>query len=315
MRLLMIKRDVEAVPFDEVYKVVSTAAITVKNKILSDALADHERNIGRKIKALYANSEYSYEGNIEEDFPFSPPDDNYIQEQMQLAKKEAFAKVATKHNFKANFSWLMPQLTSYIAKLPLPRNSAGKVDSYEYFQSFGANDFLKGIYIFCTHSVRGDLIPTQYSIESRPYSALVPLLMMPHKKFNNVQYSDWSIDGINKVLDPQLFAAIQCDIDKSAISKADLLQMRQAGMQYRTGKMAGTYRNPATTHKIYGVPAPFNKMPWLASVMLFQIWVAHPNHRSNLMILDWEDWDNLPDSLIDAEPIKTAPLAKRDDWE
>lgn len=298
------KREIEAIPFDELHKVVYAAGKAVKDNILGEALEEHERMVSRKVKALYANREDSYEGNQEEDFPFIPPSDEYIEEQILEARKIAFAKFAEKYDFKGNASWLLPQLTAFIAKMPLPKQTNGLIDSYGYFKQFGENDFLKGIHAFCTHSIRGDIVQKQYSPESRNYSALVPLLMMPHKKFNDVPYAAWSLDGLNKIMDHQLYAAMTCEFDKADVTNAELLSMRQAGMQYKTGKGAGTFRNPATSHKVYSLPAPFSKLPWLASVMLFQIWVAHPSHRTEYMVLDWKNWDNMPTPLIETALIE-----------
>jgi hypothetical protein len=39
--------------------------------------------------------------------------------------------------------------------------------------------------------------------------------------------------------------------------------------------------------------------------MLTQIWLAHPQHRSNLMILDPNNWDHMPEPLIAASIFKT----------
>ena len=35
--------------------------------------------------------------------------------------------------------------------------------------------------------------------------------------------------------------------------------------------------------------------------MVAQIWLAHPKHRCGDMILDPNDWDNMPQPLIDVD--------------
>lgn len=312
------KRELEAFPFDLLYKTVLTATTEVKDSILESAEAEHKRNTTKRIAALYANREDSYEGNEEEDFPFVPPDEEYIAEQVALARKEAFSKFAEKYDLPGNANWLLPQFTAYVAKMPISRVD-GKIDPKSLHKAFGCDDFHKGLYYYATHPVRGDILNKQYTIESRNYSALVPLLMMPFKKFDNVPYSSWNTDGLDKIIDSSLYNAMSVDFDPNSFSKEELLLARQEGLLVKTGKTAGSTRNPVTTHKLYGVKAPLGKLPWLAQVMLFQIWVAHPSNRTDLMVLDWNSWDTMPEPLIEAKVI-ADPIVKRkvtvtvDDW-
>ena len=40
--------------------------------------------------------------------------------------------------------------------------------------------------------------------------------------------------------------------------------------------------------------------------MKVQIWVAHPNNRNHLMVLDNENWDSLPEPLEVSEVVKPS---------
>ena len=40
--------------------------------------------------------------------------------------------------------------------------------------------------------------------------------------------------------------------------------------------------------------------------MLCQIWLAHPQHRTEYMILDPNNWDTIPAPLIETDLIKTT---------
>lgn len=316
------KKELTAFPFDMLYETVRDAGATVKQELLEEALAIHEKATARKIEALYANRPDSYEGNAEEDFPFNPPDEEYLSDQMASAKEAAFTNFAEKYDLHGNAGWLLPQYTAYLAKMPISKTENGKIDSEAYFHSFGKDAFHRGLYTLGMYRVRGTLVPKQYTAEYRNYSALVPLLLMPHKKFNSISYSAWDVDKLHRVVDPQLYQAMTCGLDASEYPKTELLNTRNNCMIVKTGKTAGSSRNPMTTHKMYGLGAPLNKLPWLAQVMLFQIWAAHPSNRSELMVLDWNNWDVMPEPLIDTKvlssetPKKVFSFKKAtvDDW-
>lgn len=304
------KRNLDALPLEEIGSRVRLAALNAKDTILEQAREVHDRSVKRKIEALYANREDSYEGNEDEDFPFEIPALDYINEQMNIAKRQEFALLAEKYDLKNSSSWLLPQMTAKIAEIPLTRTEEGKINTLEYFKYFGTSPDLRGLYAIAMHPIRGDLISKQYAPENKNYSALVPLLLMPHKKFNGINYSEWDLEGLDKVVDLPLLEAMTCTFDPTSVQKDELLKIRHDGMIVKTGKTAGNSRNPATTHKVYGLLSPFNRLPWLATVMLFQIWVAHPTNRTDLMILDWKNWDNIPEALISTNVIHSDTPAR-----
>jgi hypothetical protein len=70
---------------------------------------------------------------------------------------------------------------------------------------------------------------------------------------------------------------------------------------------------------LYGVTHPeFRILPELAQVMLAQIWCAHPENRTKYMILDFKNWDQMPEPLITTEifisPVAKTKVAKKDDY-
>jgi hypothetical protein len=300
------KKELTAFPLDILFHQVFEAGQRVKDSILGDAKKSHDKVVAERIKAIYADRPDSYEGNVEDEYPFIEPDLDYIKDQVSLAKKEAFSAFAEKYDLKGNALWLLPQLTAFIAKM-----STCGYNPSEYSDSFGIDDFHKGIWTLAKHPLRGDIISKQYSSEVRNYSALVPLLLMPHKKFNNVPYSSWSVDGLNKIVDPNLYDAMSFSRDFIVENtKEEILQIREKGLTVATGKTAGTVRNPISTHKVYFLSGDLKKLPWLCQVMLFQIWCAHPSNRTNLMILDWKDWDSMPEPLITTQVTAASDLNK-----
>lgn len=292
---ISFKQDISNFPFDELYRSMSAASKRVESELNSTALRHHKSSVEARITAMYSGREDSYEGDREADFPFIPPDAEYVKEAQAAARKEALQTFCASQGFHKK-AWVLPQLAAYIAKLPLSYTVEGKVDSMAYLNTFMTDDFHKGIWALCTHPLRGDLVVKQFTPENRNYCALVPLLLMPHKRFNNIAYSSWDTKGLNAIVDSNLYKAMTyphiIDLDKE-----EALSIRNTGLEVRSGKNIGTIRNPQTTHKLYSMPPEFKDVPWLTQVMFFQIWCAHPINRTDLMILDHTSWDNTPEAL------------------
>lgn len=297
------KKELTAFPLDVLFNQVSEAGNNAVEHILKQAREVHDRAVERRIEALYANSQESYEGNPEDEFPFSPPDGDYVQKERLEARKEAFKLFAEKYDLKGNAAWLLPQLTAHIARM-----STCGGNTLEYVDQFGQDDFHKGIFTIAKHPLRGDIIAKQYSADARNYSALVPLLLMPHKKFNGMKYSQWSREGLHKAVDTNLYEAMTLEFAPENTVE-ELLTIRQHGLTVATGKSAGSVKSAVSTHRLNFLTGDLKKIPWLAHVMLFQIWCAHPVNRTDLMILDWKDWDSMPKPLIEANPVVTQGIS------
>jgi hypothetical protein len=65
-------------------------------------------------------------------------------------------------------------------------------------------------------------------------------------------------------------------------------------------------------------------LPKLTQTILTQCWLAHPESRTPYMILDLENWDNMPKPLVSneifkelpkQEPIKTKEKAELLPWD
>lgn len=294
------KKELTAFPLDKLYEEVTEAGRAAVASIMEEAREMHDRNVQQRIEAIYSSREDSYEGNVEEDYPFKPPEDEYIKKLSADAKKVAAGLFCEKYDLKGNAAWLLPQLSAHIAKM----DTKG-LNSLEYAASFGIDDFHKGLYTLAKHPLRGDLISKQYSVEVRSYCALVPLLLMPHKKFNGVKYSAWSKEGLSMLIDSNLYAAMTCGYAPTN-TIPELLSIRQKGLTVATGKRKDEIRSAQTTHKVYFLSGDLKALPWLAQVMLFQIWCAHPANRTDLMILDWNNWDSMPEALISTEVIPSV---------
>jgi hypothetical protein len=139
------------------------------------------------------------------------------------------------------------------------------------------------------------------------YAVLTPLILAGFKRMQGVGYASWQgLENLDYVLEPRLYSAVCVDVPD--LGSERLLEIRQQGLTTRSGKSAGQLKNAETTWSLNGISdTELGHLPKLTQSMLTQIWLAHPSHRSNLMILDPENWDHLPEPLI-APTIFKQPL-------
>jgi hypothetical protein len=93
----------------------------------------------------------------------------------------------------------------------------------------------------------------------------------------------------------------------SDLGSARLLEIRTQGLTQKSGVKAGQMKNPETTWSLTGIQdTEIAHLPKLTQTLLTQIWVAHPVHRNNLMILDPNNWDLMPEPLLPTNVFKTT---------
>lgn len=107
-------------------------------------------------------------------------------------------------------------------------------------------------------------------------------------------------------------------------SKEELIEFRNQGLTTQSGKDAGIQKSAISTYGIYGLSKQLEdgrtglgSLPQLTRIMLLQTWCAHPSVRSKYSILDPNDWDNMPDPLIEEdvlEPVSKSKLKIEMPW-
>lgn len=215
-------------------------------------------------------------------------------------QKKALAKYAT---------WLLPQACSYVGSWKVVKNAEGKNDGIATVKAAIAQhsdpDWVKGLLMFLLATPRGDIFPKtlRQTGELLPYSALVPLVLSAFKKYQDIPYSSWT--NISSLVDKDLLAAMQCN--PHSFTTEELLGLRQLGTTIKSGSEVGQIRQPAkaTTITTTGV-AEFDQLPRLAKIMLTQCWVAHPTFRHKYMVLNPNDWDDMPQPLVTTEIINSS---------
>lgn len=148
------------------------------------------------------------------------------------------------------------------------------------------------------------------SEEGRKHSTLVPLFLAAHKHYNGIKYSEWdkSDTHIKHVLGYQLVGILDVapnfniDITKLADYRNEALTVRKTGERKpNTGVIAKKIKLSSIDgrehwFKSYHVVPP----------ILLQTWVANVEWRHEDMILDLNDWDNMPEAYDDILEIKKA---------
>lgn len=219
--------------------------------------------------------------------------------------------------YKPN-SMILAHIIAYIATKTEFTYVDSKIDSKVYIRdNFVHDDWHAGLYRFLMVEPRGLIIAgTQYSDQYRSYSALVPLIMSAHKVMNDIPYSRWSKEGLRVIVNAKLADAM-LDTPDITFSNEELISFRNEGLIVLSGSNRGDSRSPRTTPKLYGLTDPYFKtFPSLSQVMLTQIWLAHPDNRTNLMVLDPNNWDAMPEPLESSEVFKPKEISDpKDFWD
>lgn len=202
---------------------------------------------------------------------------------------EEFAEEFSKrHALPKHASWLMPQMIAKFASVPLgPQSESGKYSGRDLLNNIKKSDpSIAGAFLLTMYSKRSLLISSPTSPSMRNYCSLVPLVMYAYKLYHGIPYTSWY--HYNHIVEPNLFAAMTTP--RPDASTEVILKLREEALK---GKPAdSTYLLfPPAGSKLYTVPV-------LARIMLCQTWCAHPDNRTEHMILDCDNLTNMPEPLI-----------------
>jgi hypothetical protein len=205
----------------------------------------------------------------------------------------------------------MPEIITLLAGMTLKRNENGLISGLKFRNENFTTPLLRGLYYFLKLDARSSYLKTQYKAPNSSYCSLVPTIMYAHKLVHGVKYSEWDPTEIEYVVHPQLAEAmlyVPCEMTID-----EIMHERTEGLTVRSGPTAGKIMSAVWKHKLAGPQLKqgiFKDTPYLAQVMLAQIWCAHPDNRSAYMILDPVNWDLVPKALIstDIMAMTTIPF-------
>lgn len=204
-------------------------------------------------------------------------------------------------------SWMMPQLLALFGSFKTFKNDKGEYIAEPFLEhNIGKDPHLRGIWKACARLKRSALVKGQNSPSMSMYSALVPLIMAGVKRFQSVNYSEWSLDSIPYLVDNLLSQAMLVDPkDVPDLSVDKIMEIRKQGLTTVSGASAGKVVNPTSKWSLTGIrDTELGHLPTHAITMICQTWVAHPSLRHELMVLHPNDWDGMPAPLVDTEILK-----------
>lgn len=247
---------------------------------------------------------YKLKSNNIKDFPFAD---------FRELNDTEMEELAIKYGLRNLNSWMLPQIVAYFGTWK-PAMIEGLVDPIETGkQNINKDPWAIGLVKVCTKLKRSSLVKTQNIPAFATYSALVPLIMSGLKKFQNINYRSWNRKGLEYLVDQALWEAMV--YEPPELTKEEILVIRERGLTIGSGPKTGTQHNPLSTWKLTKLSGTvLDKCPALYTTMLAQIWVAHPSLRSQYMILDPKNWDNMPDPLITTDIFSNTVLDKAP-WE
>lgn len=225
-----------------------------------------------------------------------------VEHWADLPQEEFLLQVeaANLHNYS---TWLLPQLVAHFGRWKL--YSSGKETVAK-----NTHNLLDKVFYRLTRIRRSSLIKNQ--TQQPEYGQLTPLILCGFKQLQGYSYEQFrEIAGLEWLLEPLLYSAL-VEHQPPNLSVERLLAIRQQGLVYRTGPKAGTSRNPESTWQLYSIgDTELGEQTKLLQTMLCQIWLAHPKHRRASMILDPQDWDNMPATLVDNQILDTTQTRKK----
>jgi len=220
----------------------------------------------------------------------------------ELSKSHDLRKCAQNLQLSSYETWLLPQLVAHFGQWQVTLDSAGQVDvKATLAHNVGADSWQHGVLLAATKLQRGDLVAKQTSESGRHYSALVPLVLAGVRQAQNIRYEQWRTSGLEWVVSETLHSAMTAAVPE--IDPQLLLDLRALGLQQR-----GVARSPTSAARLYGLTGTsLGSAPALQQTMLTQTWVAHPSLRTSNMVLDPNNWDRIPEPLIDSAVLTQSP--------
>lgn len=177
-------------------------------------------------------------------------------------------------------------LELWLAAQDLVKNSTDKYDA-ELTISAIKSDNLKQALKFIYLAPRS-MLYSKMKTGKEKFCVLVPLFLAAHKKYNNVKYEEWDKESkyFKFLVGESLWDSITPWIGHD-FSDLDIKEMRAQHVK--------------SLEDWSGYSVYYNDISWTASAwirhIVLQTWMAHATKRNKYMILDINNWDNIPDAL------------------
>ena len=288
----------------------------IRSNALHVRKLEHSR-LKKKLEEDYvtlynATHEAPYEGSFEElnldaQVAAKLPNSRGLGQLAESQIVDLVNEFGEKFAIKKNPTWFFGQMLARFAQLPLKRTESGLYSAKALLlEHIRSRPELTALWLIAKHPTRSTFLDKQTDPKHRSYSSLVPLIMSAYKNLGNIPYEMWDRSEISGIVEPNLASIMLLD-RLPEVGKEELLEIRTRSLTPQSGKTAGMLKPATTTYTLY-TPAgtPLSGAPMLLRIMMCQTWCAHPVNRTNMMILDPINWDNMPDSLIDEEVLVSS---------
>jgi len=306
--------DIKLLDFPQLARDFQQSFVQLRDERLSLAQRVAERKYNQQYQQMLAQIGSYGEGGsdgLEESIAetlgeFDPNKVQLTETILQQCKQEAKAAVveswAIKNQISQKLSWLPHQLLAYFGTWTAVKDESGM---YSAPLTWDANTRQRGDYYALGSALLATSARTNFFKDApkgnQQYKSIinpmVPIVLAGFKKFQGINYSDWSLVGLETLLDADLAKLVGVTVPE--ISQSDLIALRNTAITDRNGPRAGIPNNPATCTKLnHLADTALGHLPKLAKYMVLQTWACHPTNRNEYMILDPNDWDATPEPLI-----------------
>lgn len=222
---------------------------------------------------------------------------------------ETFEAWAESNELSHLHGWLLPQLVAWFGTWTLAYTADGRIDCLKTIHQNCPDPKTRAFYTL-SRIKRSVLVASQ--TKSPDYATLTPLILMGQKRMKGIDYESWrTAQDLSWILEPRLFDAIVLDAEVVAtvcsLGSDRLVEIRDQGLLARTGAKAGQMKPAKSTWSLTGIQGTeLGSLPKITQTILTQCWLAHPESRTPYMILDLQNWDNMPQPLVTNDIFKSV---------
>ena len=208
---------------------------------------------------------------------------------------------------------MLPELMLEYAKVPLYKNSEGKISSELTLKHIKDDNIRCALKLIA--KISGSKLYFGSAKQNARYCPLVPLFMSAHKEFNSIDYDEWDKNDpyLKFTMGEKLYSSISPFLHFRKGLDDNILEIRKSALEYknpRTGQMkliaADVWPNHTVHIKFDNIYIKW-KAPELVRHIKLQTWMAHVSNRNEFMLLDTINWSNIPEAL-DAYELKSSIL-------
>jgi hypothetical protein len=201
-------------------------------------------------------------------------------------------------DLKSQSSWICDQMLAHFGRWKVALVE-GQPDARETVRLNCQDDpWQQGLWQLACRLPRGALVSRQ--LDQPEFSALVPLILCGIRLYQDIPYSAWNRENLHDIMPWDLHEALNSPWPD--FSSEDILSWRAQGLVIRSGSREGESRDPKSAFQLYGIQdTPLWQLPRLQQCMVAQTWVCHPDVRHRNMILHTDNWDLVPEPLIQTD--------------